>query len=48
MKQIIVMCAAMLLGTVIFNMITGPQQGSVMHTVKSVWEKEIEMQEKYP
>jgi hypothetical protein len=48
MKQIIILCATMLLGVVIFNLVAGSQQDSVMNTVKSVWEKEIDMQKKYP
>jgi len=48
MKQIIVMCAAVMLGLVICNLVAGDHQGSVISTVKSVWEKEIDLHKKYP
>lgn len=42
MKQLIVMVASVMLGLFLFNLICGQQQGSVMNTVKSVWNTEIE------
>ena len=42
MKQLIVMISAIVLGLYIFNMIIGPQDGSVLSVVREVWVHEIE------
>ncbi len=48
MKQIIILCAFILLGLVIYNMIAGPDADSVLNTAKGVWEREIQVQKQYP
>ncbi|MDY3954638.1 MAG: hypothetical protein SOY83_04045 [Anaerovoracaceae bacterium] len=42
MKQFIVLIAMILLGIMIYQLIAGPEEGSIFHSVKSVWEQEIE------
>lgn len=43
MKQFIIIMASLMLGIIIYNMIAGPDEGSIMSSVKHVWEEEIEM-----
>lgn len=48
MKQLIIMVATVLLGLFLYNLICGPQQGSVMSAVRSVWSSEIEARTQEP
>lgn len=48
MKQIIVLCASIMLGIFLYSMIAGPDADSVLNTAKGVWEREIEVQKQYP
>jgi hypothetical protein len=42
-KQIIVMVAMISLGIVLFRLIAGTDDGSMLSVMKGVWEQEIEM-----
>lgn len=42
MKQLIVMVSAILLGLYIFNLVIGPQEGSVAWVVREMWVREID------
>ncbi len=48
MKQFIVLCSTILLGVAIFNMIAGPDSGSVMSTVSEVWQQGIQVRTDSP
>jgi hypothetical protein len=48
MKQIIILCSMIMVGILIYNLISGNQEGSVLSSVKSVWLNELELQKKYP
>lgn len=48
MKQLIVMVATVMLGVFLFNLICGPQQTSVLSTVKTVWNYEIDARTQEP
>ncbi|MEG1930142.1 MAG: hypothetical protein RR131_03285 [Anaerovorax sp.] len=48
MKQFMVLCSMILLGVVIFNLIMGDSQDSVLSTVKEVWHQQVILHEKTP
>lgn len=48
MKQLIVMLAMIILGLAIAQLITGGQEGSVINTVKDVWQQEIQVRSGTP
>ena len=48
MKEIIVLCASIMLGLIIYSLVSGPDPDSVLNTAKGVWEHEIAVQRQYP
>ena len=48
MKQFIVLCSTILLGIVIYNMIMGPGEDSVINIVSEFWEHGIEVRTSAP
>jgi hypothetical protein len=48
MKQFIVLIAMIGLGLVIYGAIAGPDEHSVMSTVKTIWAGEIELRTREP
>lgn len=48
MKQFIVLCAMILLGTAIFHMIMSNSDDSVISTVKGLWQSELELNHRVP
>ncbi len=48
MKQFIVLCSTIILGVAIYNMITGPDSGSVINTVSEVWQQGIQIRTDSP
>ncbi|WP_165445390.1 hypothetical protein [Bacilliculturomica massiliensis] len=48
MKQILVMLATVILGLFLFDLVCGDQPGSVMSTVKTVWDCEIQARTREP
>ena len=48
MKEIIVLCALIMLGLILYSMVSGPGPDSVLNTAKGVWEREIAIQKQYP
>lgn len=48
MKQYIILCSTILLGIAIYQLIMGPGEDSVMHTVKDLWTGAIEVRTKSP
>jgi hypothetical protein len=41
MKQFIILAAMIILGLAIFDMIAGPDEDSILSTVRTQWEQEI-------
>ena len=48
MKQFIVLCSTIILGIVIYNMILGPDDGSVINMISDVWEQGVEVRTSTP
>ncbi|MBR0596825.1 hypothetical protein [Sinanaerobacter chloroacetimidivorans] len=48
MKQYIVLCSTILLGIVIYNMIMGPEDDSIVHIVEAVWAQGIAIRTNAP
>lgn len=48
MKQLIVMVASVMLGIFLFSLICGGQQSSILSTIKTVWNYEIEARTQEP
>ncbi|MDR2295972.1 MAG: hypothetical protein LBD95_04160 [Clostridiales Family XIII bacterium] len=48
MKQFIVLIAMLALGLAIYGMIAGPDEDSVLSTMKGVWADEIELRTREP
>ena len=48
MKQFIVLIAMIMLGIAIYEIIAGPGAGSIFHTVKEVWQQEIQIRTPTP
>ncbi|MGI6732836.1 MAG: hypothetical protein ACOX4J_01490 [Anaerovoracaceae bacterium] len=48
MKQIIILSAMIALGIVLFRLISGTDDGSILGVMKGVWEQEIEMRTGLP
>jgi hypothetical protein len=48
MKQIIILCSMIMVGILIYNLISGDQESSVLSSVKTIWLNELEIQKKYP
>jgi hypothetical protein len=48
MKQLIVMAATVALGVLLFQLIAGDADDSVLSVLKSVWEQEIAIRSGHP
>jgi hypothetical protein len=48
MKQFIVLIAMLALGLAIYNLIAGPDEGSMLSAVKGIWADEIELRTREP
>ncbi len=48
MKQFIVLCSTIILGIVIYNMIMGPSDSSVINVVSDIWEQGIQVRTNTP
>jgi hypothetical protein len=48
MKQLIVMVAMIGLGLILFNLIAGDEDGSLISVMSNVWEQEIEHRKRIP
>lgn len=48
MKQFIVLCSTTILGIVIYNMILGSDDGSVINMISDVWKQGIEVRTSTP
>lgn len=48
MKQFIVLMAMIFLGVMIYRLVAGPEDGSVLNTVRDVWQQEIEFRTEHP
>ena len=48
MKQFMILAAMIGLGTVIFNLIAGPADNSILHLLGDVWGNEIEARSTLP
>jgi hypothetical protein len=47
-KQFIVLCGTIILGVAIYNLIAGPEDGSVISMVSEVWERGIRVRTDTP
>lgn len=48
MKSFIVLCSTVLLGMAIYNMIMGPDEGSLIHLVTEVWQEDLILRTNLP
>jgi hypothetical protein len=48
MKQFIVLGAMVILGLLLYSMIAGPDDGSMLSSVKNIWSQEIDFRTKTP
>ena len=48
MKELIVICASIVLAVFIFGLIAGDGESSIKTVTKGVWEQQVENQNTYP
>jgi hypothetical protein len=48
MKQFIILFAMIMLGIVIYGLIAGPGEDSMLSSVKDIWSQEIDLRTKAP